>query len=358
MATASPTSTRAYGQAVPADDADRIEGIKKQREIVLAEQDSLAKMMERVQFDAAKEKEELARKFAKAKAQADKLEAEWKALASNPSTLAPVANPARQLEAANVRIKQLEVELSRMKTLVAKFSTDGDKPRGAMSGPEPVASNPKPKTGTDLRTAPGMGGAMAGGFGGGGMGGSFGGGGMGGGGMGGGAAGTRPTSQVLNLGSGTANVLVIPPGMDRVTILNTETNARETYRAPQGVTQVTPLFGANGGALMLKGPEIGQVVAFDAKEGRWYPQDLREPAKDQAIPLVSGESVTYPRGKFIYTFSFEARKWSVLELKADGPRAGTFPGGGGKTIVPDGDQIHIYNAKTGEWTHLDTKDEK
>ena len=28
------------------------------------------------------------------------------------------------------------------------------------------------------------------------------------------------------------------------------------------------------------------------------------------------------------------------------------------TMIQDGDLIHLYDEKTGEWTHLDTKDDK
>ena len=73
--------------------------------------------------------------------------------------------------------------------------------------------------------------------------------------------------------------------------------------------------------------------------------------------------MTYQIGRFLYVFSVRAKKCRVLELKTDpGSEASTSHGSAvlpdGKMMIPEGDLIHIYDAKTGEWTHIDTKDDK
>ncbi len=55
-------------------------------------------------------------------------------------------------------------------------------------------------------------------------------------------------------------------------------------------------------------------------------------------------------------------KWSVLELKRDRGQGNFYQGmsGGpnGKMVIPEGDLVHIYDPKTGEWTHVDTRDDQ
>ena len=50
-----------------------------------------------------------------------------------------------------------------------------------------------------------------------------------------------------------------------------------------------------------------------------------------------------------------AKKWSVLEYR--GMNSNIHMDGNGRMILPDGNLIHIYDAKTGEWTQIDTKDD-
>ena len=173
----------------------------------------------------------------------------------------------------------------------------------------------------------------------------------------------RPASpMVMQLGG--ALLLVIPAEHDRATVLNTETGTRTTYRPPQGVTRLIPLVSSGLVSLDLRGPELRQVVVFDAKTGKWYPHDLAEPATE-ANPIVGPQYVTYSLGRFLYMFSVPATKWSVLELKRDPGKArnlfpfpGTSTSPDGKMMIPEGDLIHIYSPQTGEWTHIDIKDEK
>ena len=76
--------------------------------------------------------------------------------------------------------------------------------------------------------------------------------------------------------------------------------------------------------------------------------------------MVTSTTATYSVGRFLYKYSAIAKKWSVLELKREIPAASGFvqAGGDDKTVIPDGDVIHVYDPKTGDWTHIDTKDDK
>ncbi len=172
----------------------------------------------------------------------------------------------------------------------------------------------------------------------------------------------RPRSanpMVMQLGED--SVLVIPSEQDRVTILNTKTGTRVTQRFPDGMTAVTPVVSPGMVALFLKGPEVRQVAAYDIQGGKWYPQDLQEPTTE-ASPVTGFQTAYYQLGRFLYVFSAQAKKWGVLELKHDPGRGqvGFTAGGGeeGKMMIPEGDLIHLYDAKTGEWTHIDTRDDQ
>jgi hypothetical protein len=143
-----------------------------------------------------------------------------------------------------------------------------------------------------------------------------------------------------------------------VSIVNTETGKQATQRLPEGVDEVIPVYSGGVLALILKGPALRLIAAFNFHDGKWYSQDLKEPTT-QASPIVGPQEATYQLGRYIYIFSTLAQKWSVLELKrAPANNGGGFPGMGGmqngKMIVPEGDILHVYNGKTGEWTHVDT----
>ena len=209
---------------------------------------------------------------------------------------------------------------------------------------------------------------------------------------------------------------VISGERDRVTMIDPATQARSSFRLPKGATEITPVAGwldslvikgpevtrtalydrragrwyehdlkepatevnawsgqsmkASGNepyALQIKAPEVTQLAVFDQGEKKWVTQNLREPARGGVAPTVSPTTAAYRVGRFVYIYSVLAKKWSILESKGEAvadPRSGGVPpglpsvDGSGKMILPEGELIHIYDAKTGEWTHLDTKDEK
>ena len=206
---------------------------------------------------------------------------------------------------------------------------------------------------------------------------------------------------------------VVSAGLDRVTIIDSATKDRATFRMPRGATEIIPIVGAGCVSLLIKGPAkvtrtafydiqdrrwyeydlenpateihplmgptdvgptglwikgptITRLVVFDRRDKKWTTQDLREPAKGEVAPLVMSTTVTYRVGRFLYIYSAIAKKWSVLELKrADSGMQGFGGGlfsptvdGNGRMMIPEGDLIHLYDAKTGEWTQIDAKDDK
>ena len=114
-----------------------------------------------------------------------------------------------------------------------------------------------------------------------------------------------------------------------------------------------------------------EVFAFDAKDRSWPTWTLAEPVDGYIPSAVSGNhTVVYEADRFIGVYNQARKKWSTLELKANHQRP--FLRGNvsnpmnpnlsqwhdGKLVIPEGDLIHIYDAETAEWTHLDTKDDK
>jgi RNA polymerase sigma factor (sigma-70 family) len=221
--------------------------------------------------------------------------------------------------------------------------------------------------------------------------------------------GTRPAPPtVMTVGGNPTVFAVISANRDRVTMIDSVTRNKATFRIPGGATELIPISGAQLVSLIMKGreirrvglydrkagrwfehdlgepatevqplmgptglvgfsvkaPEIRRLLVFDATDGTWAEQALREPAEDSVAPTVSDSMVQHRIGRFFYTYSQPAKKWSVLELKEDpefdfGGKFGNLGlAAGGRMMVPDGDLIHIYDPKTGEWTHIDTKDEK
>ena len=231
------------------------------------------------------------------------------------------------------RIKRLEKQITDQSAVIRNLQGRGDGPSVAPTGPDPTPSA-KPAAAEAKKTANNP----------------------------------RPkpvSPSVIPMSNGDY-VLVIAGESNRVIALNTRTGARSALRLSPGVTEIEPQFiGPNFstvGGLSLKGPEVRQVAAFDYAIGKWYPRDLQEPATS-AVPIVGTQQILYPIGRFFYVFSIQARTWSVLELKSDpgldpdvlremkAPRAG-------KMIIPEGDLIHLFDTTTGEWTHINTKDDK
>jgi RNA polymerase sigma factor (sigma-70 family) len=134
---------------------------------------------------------------------------------------------------------------------------------------------------------------------------------------------------------------------DRIAAYSIETGAWKTYRAPEG-TKAVPLMTNGVVGLDLKGPKITQTAAFDPKSGRWYPQDLREPAEGH-VPLIATEDLLASVvGRRVYAFSGPAQRWDVLELE-EGAEPTPILGTTYITVEHD-KRLYVFSAKTGRWS--------
>jgi RNA polymerase sigma factor (sigma-70 family) len=145
-------------------------------------------------------------------------------------------------------------------------------------------------------------------------------------------------------------VIVHKPKSDKVAAYSNETGAWTSYEVPKGV-EVTPIAGPGVLALMVTGDEIGQIAAFAPSEGRWFPIDLKEPAKGRAAPIVSSGQAVYSIGRRVYAFSAMTRSWDVLELPEGAkPNPTLFLN---RTTVEHDDHISIFSVKSGKWADFD-----
>ena len=168
---------------------------------------------------------------------------------------------------------------------------------------------------------------------------------------GGGGVGGLPKPTIPSIESGEI-IAVQSSGGDKVWAQSVEGGAWRLYRVSKGV-KASPIFSRNVLALMMEGPEVTQVVAFDSASGEWLPQNLREPAKGQVAPIVGQNLAAYAVGRFVYAFSAPAKRWEVLEL---GEGAKPSPIVSPTYIkVEDGSHLHLFSAGTGRWSDLDTE---
>jgi hypothetical protein len=66
--------------------------------------------------------------------------------------------------------------------------------------------------------------------------------------------------------------------------------------------------------------------------------------------------VSYQIDGTLYIYNPFQKKWSSLDLKV--PVWSPMHVNGEIATLIDGDVVHVYDAKTGEWTHINTKDDK
>lgn len=79
---------------------------------------------------------------------------------------------------------------------------------------------------------------------------------------------------------------------------------------------VDPIVDPSGVALSLVGSKIERIAVYGFANRKWYPLDLREPAKGRVSPSVAPGIVTYTIGRRVYAFSTMAKHWDVAELPA------------------------------------------
>ena len=123
----------------------------------------------------------------------------------------------------------------------------------------------------------------------------------GGGGMGMGGPPGNPGSTIPTVAS--REIIAVPSSAgDKVWAQSLKGGDWKLYRVPEGV-KATIILSGNVLALMMVGPEIRQVVVFDAASAEWLPQDLREPVTGRVQPVIDQDLAVYNTGRFVYAFS-------------------------------------------------------
>ncbi|WP_422930434.1 sigma-70 family RNA polymerase sigma factor [Singulisphaera sp. PoT] len=224
------------------------------------------------------------------------------------------------------------------------------------------SSTPKAVTKPN-RAMGGMMGGMGGGMGGmgmmGGMGGGMGAmgmmGGMGGG-MGamGGMMGGPAQNRLNYISNGSLIVIPSPEG-DQVTAYSTETGTQEALRlfdSKEPERKVIPLVTKGVAALAIEGPEISRIAVYNSVDGKWYPQDLKEPVEG-ATPVFVDEVGFYGLGRYVYAFSAEAKRWAVLTLP-EGADATPVVQNNAVLVDHDG-HLYVFSKKIGKWVDIDTR---
>ncbi len=171
----------------------------------------------------------------------------------------------------------------------------------------------------------------------------------------------QPRKPWINALPSSAKILICPPEGNWATILETLNGVKKTYRDPGNVIRISPVVSQNMVALRLEGPKVTQVVAYCRGEDEWYPQELKEPALDGKIfPIVWPDVVQYRVGRYLYVFSNLGKRWGVLELKQPLPVGQhSMPGetaNGECLMITEGDITHVYNYRSGDWTHINAMD--
>ena len=155
-------------------------------------------------------------------------------------------------------------------------------------------------------------------------------------------------------------VLVMPPDRSRASVIDTATGAKAVYRAPEGAGEIMPVVVSDVIGLAFKGDKVTQLAAYSTWGNEWFTQDMVEPAPGNTIQVAAGSGlVRCLVGRRVYLFGANAKRWGVVELKQP-PTDATIgtPGSAECVVIPDGDLIHTFNFKTGQLTHASLKDDK
>jgi uncharacterized protein (TIGR03067 family) len=150
---------------------------------------------------------------------------------------------------------------------------------------------------------------------------------------------------------------VISPVGDRFSIYDAATKKASTIRLPgtkEAPLAVSPILsGDDLVSLMMEGPKIDRLYVFSLKDWKWFLHDLKEPVSGRLSPTMGRSVAAYAQGRFIYAFSAEAKRWSVLKLP-EGVEAGPVVTPDSIGVEKDG-RIYEFSGKTGEWKHTDLR---
>ncbi len=152
---------------------------------------------------------------------------------------------------------------------------------------------------------------------------------------------------------------VTSPQGDKFSIYNSATNKASTVRLPgskESPLEVVPVMGpGNLVALHLSGPKLTRLCVFSRADGKWYAQDLKEPAAAKLSPAVGRSVAGYAQGRTIYAFSAETKRWSILELPLEAPANPSMLLHMDSIVVEYDGHIYEFSGKTGEWKHTDLR---
>jgi hypothetical protein len=152
------------------------------------------------------------------------------------------------------------------------------------------------------------------------------------------------------------SVIVVSPAGDRVTLFNLETRKSQSIElsgSKGAPLEVTPILGPDLVALALKGPKIDRIAVADLASGTWHAQDLREPARGGAEPIIAPGVAVYSLGRYAYAYSVAAHRWDFAELP-EGLRAAAVVGPTGASIEGRG-HIYTFIPRAGKWEHIDVR---
>jgi RNA polymerase sigma factor (sigma-70 family) len=152
------------------------------------------------------------------------------------------------------------------------------------------------------------------------------------------------------------NIIVVSPTGNKVAFYHTDRERSHAVRLSDGQGTkhtVVPLIDDNIVivALRITGKDIRRIAVATTLAGRWFAQDLREPA-EIASPVVAGGFAYYVMGRYVYAFStlLPEPRWDVLELPPGSvPRPSSDSFG---IRVDHGSHLYRFTKK-GKWDDID-----
>jgi hypothetical protein len=150
-------------------------------------------------------------------------------------------------------------------------------------------------------------------------------------------------------------IFISSPNGERIKFYNTRTKKSHSLNllgSKEFPLTIRPVRGPDSTALAFEGPRITRIAAARFLDGPWYTQDLREPALGSINPIMGTGQVIYSVGQYLYAFSTESKRWTVLEI----PKGATvqISSGGIPTVTGSG-HIYTYDGVTGNWKDTDIR---
>jgi hypothetical protein len=149
-------------------------------------------------------------------------------------------------------------------------------------------------------------------------------------------------------------VTVVSPHGDQVASFNVMTGKTSLVRLAEPKDPpltILPVSAPGVVALSVEGPKVTRIAASDTATGILVTQDLSEPARGRATPVLGPGVAAYVIGRHAYGFSPALNRWGVVELAAgheDSPQVGS----GHATVTAPG-HVYTFSSKTGKWDDID-----